>query len=285
MLVAKNLFLVYLGSLFACSIVLFALVKRFATAFDIKRPIIYLIISSILASLAAYTSTYVTDELFILFWIFAGIFLLFGIIHVAANHNKYFALESESSAKLYFGEVIFATAVVLFTILIFSAIQYFLVEDGKSFLFYPMMMSTLAFFVPVFTWQTFEAAYNIPPPEYPTWVYPDQPIDLPEDDPREKLLVIGFKIAKKITDSKKTYFRAKAPENVYFGDLYYFFLNDYNELQSETPIEFCDNTDTPCEWVFLLRKSWYRGKKILDPSLTVKDNGIKENSVIICERV
>src|SRR5215210_44454 len=127
MLVAKNLFLVYLGSLFACSIVLFALVKRFATAFDIKRPIIYVSISSILASLAAYTSTYVTDELFILFWIFAGIFLLFGIIHVAVNHNKYFSQESESSAKLYFGEVIFAMAVVLFTILIFSAIQYFLV--------------------------------------------------------------------------------------------------------------------------------------------------------------
>jgi hypothetical protein len=98
------------------------------------------------------------------------------------------------------------------------------------------------------------------------------------------LLVIGFEIAKKITDVKRTFFRAKAPENIYFGDLYYFFINDYNELQSETPIEFCTDKE-PCEWVFRLKRKWYQGERVLDPGRTVKDNGIKENSVIICERI
>lgn len=287
MLTAKSFFLVYLGSLLVCSIVLFTLVKQFAGAFAAsgKKPVVYGSFSSLIASLGAYAATYITKNLFTVFWIFAAIFLSFGIIHMVLNHKKYFSKEGATSAKMFVGEVIFAMSVVLFAILIFSSLQYFLTDEGKSFLFYPMMMSTFAFFIPVLVWQTFEAAFNIPPPQYPTWLYPEKRIDLPEDDPREKLLVIGFEIAKKITDSKRTYFRAKAPESIYFGDLYYFFINDYNEIQSETPIQFCDSSEAPCEWVFRLKTRWYQGMKIVDPSLTVKDNGIKENSVIICERV
>jgi hypothetical protein len=97
-------------------------------------------------------------------------------------------------------------------------------------------------------------------------------------------LVIGFEIAKKPAD-KRTYFRAKAPENIYLGDLYYFFINDYNELQSETPIEFLDKNGEPYEWGFRLKTKWYQRTQIIDPSVRVKDNGIRENSVIICERL
>jgi hypothetical protein len=284
---ATKFFLVYLGSLLACSIVLFTLVKQFAAEFAAggKKPVLYGGFSSIVASLAAYGATYVTNNLFTVFWIFTGIFLSFGILHMIITHKKYFSPKEETDTRPFIGEIIFAMSVVLFTIAVFSSLQYFLTDDGKSFLFYPMMMSTLAFFVPVLVSHTFDAAFDIPPPVYPTWVYPDKPIDLPDDDPREKLLVIGFEIAKKIKDTKRTYFRAKAPESIYFGDLYYFFINDYNEVQSETPIEFCDNDDSPCEWIFRLKTRWYQGMKIIDPALTVKDNGIRENSVIICERV
>ena len=281
---AIKFFLVYAGVLLAGSIVLLTVVKQFAEGFTSggKKPVIYGSLSSVVASLAAYACTYITDHLFTVFWIFAAIFLSFGIMHMVLMHKKYFMSAAKRGSKVFLGEVFFAMSVVLFTILIFSSLQYFL--NDKSFLFYPMMMSAFAFFVPVLVIHTFDAAYNIPAPEYNTWVYPDKLIDAPEDDPREKLLVIGFEIAKKITDVKRTYFRAKAPENIYFGDLYYFFINDYNELQSETPIEFCTDKE-PCEWVFRLKTKWYQAERVLDPGRTVKDNGIKENSVIICERI
>lgn len=282
---AIKFFLIYAGTLLAGSIVLLTIVKQFAGAFtgSGKKPIVYGGISSIIASLVAYASRYISDNLFTIFCVLAFIFLLFGIFHYAIIHKKYFSATSESRAKIVIGETIFAMSVVLFTILIFSSLLYFIKED-RNFLFYPMMMSTFTFFIPGFFMHTFEAAYNIPPPEYHTWIYPDHPLDLPDDDPREKLLVIGFEIAKKVTDTKRTYFRAKAPENIYLGDLYYFFINDYNEVQSETPIEFCKDKD-PCEWVFRLKTKWYQGEHVLDPGRTVKDNGIKENSVIICERI
>ena len=284
---AIKFFLVYLGSLLVCSIALFTTVKQFSGNFAAggKKPAIYGSFSSIIASLAAYAATFVTKNLFTVFWVFVGIFISFGIIHMAMVHKKYFTSDKSIDARAFLGELLFAIAVVLFTILLFSSLQYFLTDDGKNFLFYPMMLSALGFFIPVLVIHTFDAAFDIPSPVYPTWIYPAKALNLPEDDPREKLLVIGFEIAKKMTDARRTYFRAKAPENIYFGDLYYFFINDYNEVQSETPIQFCDKNEAACEWIFRLKRKWYQGRKIVDPALSVKDNGIKENSVIVCQRI
>ena len=283
---AIKFFLIYLGSLFMFSIVLLTIVKKFAQSFggSGKRAVIYGALSSILASGAAYAATFVSDQLFTVFWFLAGIFLLFGIVHMLMVHKKYFSPTPENARKIFVGELIFALSVILFTVLIFSSLQYFLKD--KSFLFYPMTMSTLAFFVPLLFVHTFQAAYSIPSPVFSTWVYPlDNPIPLPDDNPREKLLVIGFEITKKATDSKRTFFRAKAPENILLGELYYHFINDYNELQSETPIEFGNNKNEAYEWAFRLKTKWFQTTSILDPSLSVKDNGIKENSVIVCERI
>lgn len=285
-IMAFKFFLVYLGSLLACSIFLFAIVKNFATGFSGsgKKPVVYGSLSSVIASLAAYGSTFVSNNLFTVFWVLFGLFLLFGLVHVAYVHKKYFS-SPVNNTKIFLGELFFALSIVLFTILVFSSLQYFLQHNGRQFLFYPMMLSTFAFFVPVLVMHTFQSAYNIPAPVYNVWKYPvDDPINLPEDDPREKLFVIGFEISKKPND-KRTYFRAKAPEGIYLGDLFYFFLNDYNELQSETQIQFVNEQYEAYEWIFRLKTKWYQGQRVLDPSLTVKDNGIKENSIIICDRV
>jgi len=283
---AIKFFMMYLGGVLACSITLFAIVKQFAPAFSTggKKPVLYGSLSSIIVSLAAYGATFISENLFTVFWVFSAMFLLFGIIHMYFVHKKYFVANENDNIKIFFGELVFAMSVVLFTIVIFSSLQYFLKD--KSFLFYPMMLSTFAFFVPVLFVHTFKEAYNIPAPVYNTWAYPmDSSIGLPDDDPREKLLVIGFEIGKKITDNKRTYFRAKAPENIYLGDLYYFFLNDYNELQSETPIQIFNKRNEPFEWVFRKKKKWYQAQKVFDPSLSVKDNDIRENTVIICDRI
>jgi hypothetical protein len=130
----------------------------------------------------------------------------------------------------------------------------------------------------------FRLLYAIPAAHYTTWQYPAQAIDLPDEKEGEKLLVIGFEIAKKPTDTK-TYFRAKAPEQMALGELYYHFINDYNDLQSETPIHFTDADNEMTNWWFRLKPKWYQRHRILDPFSTIAENGIKENSVIVCERL
>ena len=284
---ALKFFFIFIGSFLACSIVLVAIVKQFAEGFSIsgKKPIVFGSLSSIIISGAAYLSTYFNDDnLFAIFWFFTGIFLIFGIIHIVFFHKKYFYSNKDNKDKVLFGEILFCLALIFFTVAVFSSLQYFLKDRG--FLFYPMLMSLLAFFIPLTVLHTFEAAYNIPATEFSVWQYPiHNPIELPDEKAGEKVLVIAFEIAKKKTDPVKTNFRAKGPETMKLGDLYYHFINDYNDAQSETPIEYAENDDIAYEWWFRVKKRWYQFRRILDPELSVRENRIKENSIIICERI
>jgi len=279
-------FLGYIGVFLAFAIALLVLVKPLSEglASGGKKPTIYSLISSLLAALVAYISRFVTDHTFATYWIISAIFLLFGIIHVLIVNKRYF-YTAEKGNKIFLAEIMFGLSIIFFVIVIFSSLQYFL-ADEKDYLFYPMLFSLISFFIPVLVVHTFNAAYRIPQAMFPTWSYPlNQQIDLPDEGPNEKLYVIGFEIAKKSTDLKKTYFRAKAPEGMKLGDLYYFFINDYNELQSETPIEYATKDFDVFEWWFRRKPKWYQQQRILDPNVTMRENGIKENTVIICERI
>lgn len=283
---AIKFFWIFIGSFLACSVLLVTVVKNFSQDFggNTKKPVIFSGLSSILASGGAYLATIIDKHLFTVYWFLAGIFLLFGIIHVTFIHKKYFYSNQQNHKKVFAGELIFCLSVILFTIVIFSSLQYFLKDP--DFLFYPMLTSIIAFFIPVLVLNTFEAAYRIPEPVFSTWEYPlNDPIDLPDEKANEKLLVIAFEIAKKSSDNIKTNFRAKGPETMKLGDLYYHFINDYNEFHSETPIGFAQSDYIPNVWWFRLKPRWFQSNRILDPELTIRENKIIENSIIVCERM
>jgi hypothetical protein len=279
-------FLMYMGATFACSVALFVLVKKFSVPFASQgqKPVWYTALSALLASGASYAATLITDNLFTVYWILTGVFLVFGAIHLSITQKKYFKARADNKREVLIGELFFAISVILFTIVVFSGLQYFLKD--KNFLFFPMMTSVLGFFVPTLLVHTFNAAYSIPQPLFQSWQYPiSQPIDLPDDNPNEKLLVIGFEIAKKLSDTRKTYFRAKAPEGIKLGELYYHFINDYNELHSETPIAFMNDFSEAYYWLFCTKAKWYQRSRVLNPNVTIRENKIKENTVIVCDRL
>jgi len=279
-------FWIYIGSFFACSVALIFMVKNFADSFASKsrKPILWGGLSSAGISGGAYLATFITDHLFTIYWVLAFIYLFFGFIHVIFFHKNYFASNKNNRNRVIIGEILFGLSLIMFTIVIFSSLQYFLRD--KDFLFFPMLMTTLCFFIPIVLLYTFEAAYKIPLPVFPTWYYPvNNPIELPDEKLNEKILVIAFEIVKNSAESTKTNFRAKGPEAMQLGDLYYHFLNDYNEVQSETPIEYTDKQNNPQEWWFRIKPKWYQRQRILDPDLTIKENQVKENSIIICERI
>ncbi|MEO6539496.1 MAG: TssN family type VI secretion system protein, partial [Ferruginibacter sp.] len=266
-------FWMYIGSFFACSVALIFVAKNYADSFasKSKHPVLWGGVSSTAISGGAYLATYITDHLFTVYWVLSFIFLLFGAIHVIFFHKRYFASNKNNRNKVFIGEILFALSLILFAVVVFSALQYFLKGD-KDFMFFPMLLSMLSFFVPITLLYTFEAAYKIPPPEFATWYYPVKtPIELPDEKANEKLLVIAFEIAKNPADVR-TNFRAKGPETMVLGDLFYHFVNDYNDMQSETPIKYTDKQDHPHEWWFRIKPKWFQGQRILDPDLSIKDN-------------
>jgi hypothetical protein len=277
-------FSIFTGIAMVITIVCVTVAKNLSQGFAAfgKKPILIALLTSVLDALLAFAITYSTDEPFILFWILCVIFLVFGCIHVGVMHNKFIHRDGEKTYMVMGAEVLFAFAVMFFTVVLFCLLQYFLKD--KTFLFYPELFSVLMFLVPLFFYYTFRAAYHIPEPVFKTWQYPAISIDPPDENANEHLLVIGFDIPKKLMD-KKTFFRAKTPEAIVLGELFYHFMNDYNELQSETPIQYLDAKKEPVIWWFRLKRKWYQINKVLDPSITVRENGIKENSVIICEQL
>ncbi len=282
---ALKSFLLYFIPFLVGSVALFAVIKQFAGSFAAqgKKPLLYGGLSSMLSSGIAFGSTFISNNLFLVFWIMSAVYFLFGIVHLVLTHKRFFSHPRESKSKLFYAELLFAVSIVLFSIAAFAALQYFLKD--KSFLFYPMLLSLLFFFVPFLLNNTFIAAYDIPATVFTPWEYPlSQIIDLPDEKEGERLYVIGFEIAKRTEDRQRTYFRAKAPEQMTLGDLYYHFINDYNELQSETPIQFVDEKGKAQEWYFRTKPKWYQRSRILDATRTIQDAGIKENTVIICER-
>lgn len=283
---ALKTFILYFAPFLLGSMAMVAVIKQYASSFAAlgKKPLVYGGLSSLIASGVAFAATYASNNLFVVFWIISGIYFLFGIIHLSIVHKKYFSHPKETKSRLFYAELMFGITVILFSIVAFAALQYFIKD--KSFLFYPMLLSLLFFFVPFLLSNTFAAAYEIPPAIFQTWKYPLlDPIELPDEKEGERLYVMGFEIAKKETDTQRTFFRAKAPEGIILGDLYYHFINDYNEAQSETPIHFIDNEGQAQEWYFRTKPKWYQRSRILDAAKTIDEAGVRENTVIICERV
>jgi len=262
---------------------LIAMAQSFSESFKAfgKKPIVVGIITAILCAASVYLAVSLIDDLFLLFWVMSFIFLLFGAIHQAFAHNRFIYELEEQKTKVNVAEWVFVLAMGLFAVVLFGALQFFVID--KTFLFYPLLLSGLFFLLPVLANYTFEAAYNIPYPVYKSWEYPASPIDPPDDNPNERLLVIGFEIPKKTTDIKRTYFRAKTPESISLGDLFYHFINDYNELQSETPVQMIGDNNLPLIWYFRLKPKWYQRSKVLNPGITIRENKVRENAIIICE--
>ncbi len=282
---AIKFFLIYLGSLISISAVIFICIKHFIGDFfaNGKKPLLYGFFVSAVASFVACLATFVSKHLFTTFWMLCLVFLLFGVLHVYVVRRNY-AGRLKSRRREFVAELLFLLSVLLFTLAVFSTIQYLLVD--KNFLFYPLLMSALMFFVPVLLLQTFEAAYAIPLPCYTTWNYPvNQQQELAPGHLTNALLVVGFQLTRNVVGDNNTHFRAKGPAKMPLGDLYYYFINDYNELHHQAPIVYADAQHEPYNWWFRLKRKWPGGYKVLDPGLSLAENGIKENAVIICERI
>ncbi|MBK7433752.1 MAG: hypothetical protein IPI66_07510 [Chitinophagaceae bacterium] len=155
-------FLVYVGAFLAGAVALLLVAKNFAPglAMNTKKPVILGSVSAIIASGAAYLSLLFTDHLFMTFWAFAGIFLLFGIIHLLFFHKRFFYPSAQEGGKTIVGELLFMLALVFFIIIVFLSLVFFL--KNKEFLFFPMLTSMITFFIPLSVYYCFDAAYRIP---------------------------------------------------------------------------------------------------------------------------
>lgn len=280
MVVDKQIFIL-LGTLTAAMAGFMIYLNATVAVFFKNKPklFLYLFLSFLcfgITGLAAFSS--VAAEPLKLFVLLQVSFLILGVIHLLVMYGSFEWPQQES----FWPEFIFSALVCTVGMIAFVLVFRYLGRNEFSSL---MAASGMVFMIPFFVLKTFDYAVAIPQKNLKKWYYPIG-TKLPEPTPKDLQhpFVIGFEMQKKENDRNITVFRAKAPSSMAMGELFYHFLNDYNEKKPEQLIDFTDRKGSPYGWTFYFKPRWYSFIKYIDPERTVADNKIREDSVIVCIR-
>ena len=208
------------------------------------------------------------------------LFVALGILHVRslpryqqwAGHKKTFWLE-----------ILYTVVICAFGYMAFVIVFRISNKEG-----YHYLMGLGVLWVPItqFVYHTFRKAIDIPVKIYSQWFYPlHKEVDYPDEDKMKHMLIVSFMFQKKTVDNFFTNFRAKAPTDMDFGQLFYYFINDYNERFPNSKIEYISPSGEPYGWFFYRKPKWYDfSTRFIDVEKTFFANGIRENDIIVCLR-
>ena len=261
------------------------LVTKLRTLFtkNKKKAIIYavlLIISFALIGLIS-SSKVLNDTPLSSYFGFQVLFLILGIVNIYVLRNYFEDLSKNKNE--FFPEFLFSIAILCIALIGFFIVVNKLREPFK----FIYLTAAIAFITPLLVYKLYEFAMLIPVPVYKKWLYPlGENIKDPTAKELENPLVISLEFKKQESITELTNFRVKAPEAMEFGKLFYFFINDYNERHPESKINFLnDNGVEPNGWIFYSKPNWWSSLKHINFIKTVAGNNIKEDNVIVCQRV
>lgn len=207
------------------------------------------------------------------------IVFLLGIAHVYVMRTVF--KEWFDDKNEFFKEILFTVVVLCIALLVFANI----VDRFKpEFVLY--YLGTGVFFIlPLLVLKMYNLSALIPVPIYKKWDFPIG-VELREPSPSElsNPLVVTFQLRKKEGDKTISRLRTKAPEDMEFGRLFYFFVEDYNQIHPEQKIQVQDKNNKPNGYIFYFKPNWWSAIQHVDTSKTIKWNGIKENCMIIVQQ-
>jgi hypothetical protein len=278
----KTLIILSLG-IMALSALMTKLISKISGSFKPhqKATIIYLFVFLLFFAAVACTASLLKLRDHLLFFIlFQFYFLLLGIAHTfyMPVHLKW-----TREGNSIWAEMIFTIIAGIIGSIGFILVYRFFSNEGME---YSMATSICTFIIPWFFYQTFQKAVAIPPKIMKQWFYPlHEEIEEPDENKLKNLLVISFEFQKHHADAYVTNFRAKAPTDMAFGELFYYFINDYNERHPNDRIQFSGNAGTPHGWIFYKKPKWHTLiTQYINADKTIFNNNIKENDIIICSR-
>lgn len=246
-----------------------------------SRFILYFLAMSLLLGMAGFFGypSLRPDSATCMYIVLAGWMLLAGIAHICMVNS---ILAQKAGSHCPVNLALTAAIALLGTALLLVA---FNLTDYSLFVG-TNLTAVLMFPVPFLFYSTYILYMDIPVKVLRKWQYPvDRHIDDPTDREMDAPLVIGFEFRKKADDAYMTTFRAKAPKEMAFGKLFYYFINDYNDRNPDEKIVFLDEQNKPYNWIFYHKPRWFSSIRYIDPEETNSFNFIRENCVIVCKRV
>ncbi len=263
------------------SLVIFSVALKKKLKGKILVSILYIFVAGIIVGLGGFFANKHLMSLthLMIFYLLSGWMLIFGITHVfLLSKILRWSEERNFWAELFF-TIVSGLVGGIFLLLAFQI-------SGYSTFVGIHLTSLLLFVTPYIFYGIVVFYVKIPVKVLRKWYYPvDRHIEEPRDREMESPLVVGFEFKKKSSDKNMTTFRAKAPKEMTFGKLFYYFINDYNDRNPDEKIEYLDEKDKPVTWIFYFKPKLFGSIRYIDPEETNSFNLVKENSVILCKRV
>ncbi len=204
--------------------------------------------------------------------IYAAAFLLVGLLHILISPKWLSHLWEQSFMFGTIYTVVLAILVSMSTLILFS------LGINPEQLKVIAAVAATAFLLPYAFYATIYYFRSIGAKQYQPWFIPPDV----EPDTRMSLLLnsIHFKIKINIKDSDAapTKFIITLSPKLKLSVVFLRFLYDRHDI-----IEMTDSNGYPYGWLFSIKKRF--GKKMLDPDLTLLENGVKEDDIILVERV
>lgn len=164
---------------------------------------------------------------------------------------------------------------------------------GQPAFAFILACAALGVLVPHLVLLAYEAAFAFEPRQYQLWHFP---VDRREREPiwdKDRIVIANLHFKRKEYEPLITTVNARLPMDAALGELVYLFVKDYNENRFPgSPIEELHYSDGSLGWLFHTRRFLFSKRRklafstrVLDPSLTVAENGIGRDADIFFERV
>ena len=146
--------------------------------------------------------------------------------------------------------------------------------------------SIFTFILPLLFWWAYVSLISIPTEIYKIWAYPPTPINIDMDHlDFDRMLVLELELYKNTNDAEPLKVKAKAPENMIFGNWFYKFIEDYNLKFPKNPVQFKADDNDSYRWIFFIKTSFFKKNIFIDPDLDIIHNKITEKDTIYAKRV
>lgn len=245
-----------------------------------KKFMYYLLIElGSMAIIAAIVYNLVQSTLMLRYFVLLGYAFIAGGLHVFFFRKTFEKFGSDKPLIEFL--IALTVSIVLMVPIIFIA-SYF--SDSVYLPYYALII--VAFSIPTLYYILFKYSVSIPVKLFSKWYYPlGKKYDSPKHYELNNMIVLNFMFHKNAREEEMTSFKAKAPKNMDFGRLFYFFINDYNEKKTSSKIEMTEDSGDPYGWYFYSKPKWYGASKHIDSELSVENNELQDGDVVICQRI
>ncbi|WP_394749141.1 TssN family type VI secretion system protein [Spongiimicrobium salis] len=205
--------------------------------------------------------------------------LILGGLHVFFFRWSFKKFDTENKFK----EILFA--MITGFVLVVPIIMISAFFNDLAYLPY-YFLTVAAFLLPTCFFILYLYSVSIPVKLYYKWYYPlEKKYETPYHYELKNMIVLNFMFHKNAKESHVTSFKAKAPKDMNYGRLFFFFINDYNVKKTTTKIELTEDSGDPYGWYFYTKPKWYGASRHIDSELTVEQNNLKDGDIVVCQRI